>query len=434
MRRARASPCRSPLRCSAPLAAAPARAQDYPSRPIKIIVPLAPGGLADTLARIVSQRLAEASGQSVVVENRPGGAGAIGAEAAARSPADGYTLFMGSLATNAVIAHLTRLAFDPAKDLVPITHVATFPNVLVVNPALPAKSVPELVAYAKANPGKLAYASQGNAASGHLVGEQFKQLAGIEMVHVPYRGAAPAIADLVAGHVQVMFDSVTLQTPLINDGKTRGLAVLTPQRIGSIRDVPTMEEAGYRMQSGTWFGMFAPPARRARRSTGSTGRPGRHSRSARCASATSRRAPRCRSEARRNSPPTSRPSGSAGARSSARPESGLSERMRALVDPSRYSLSYQHGTEQPSTGRGLAPPWSTASGGIGDVDALALDYRGAATNLRMNCGDILSEEPDEEQLDAGQEEQAHDERDSPSWCSIRRHYIHRYRKQRIKEA
>ena len=241
------------------VAAAPARAQDYPAKPIKIIVPLAPGGLADTLARIVAQRLGEASGQAVVVENRPGGAGALGAEAAARAPADGYTLFMGGLSTNAVLAYLTRLAFDPAKDLVPIIHVATFPNVLVVNPGLPVKSVQELVGYAKANPGKLSYASQGNAASGHLVGEQFKQIAGIAMVHVPYRGAAPAIQDLIAGHVQLMFDSVTLQTPLINEGKTRALAVLTPQRIELLRDVPTMAEAGFgQMQSGTWFGMFAP--------------------------------------------------------------------------------------------------------------------------------------------------------------------------------
>jgi tripartite-type tricarboxylate transporter receptor subunit TctC len=194
-----------------------------------------------------------------VVENRPGGAGAVGAEAAARAPADGYTLFMGSLGTNAVLAHLAKLTFDPDKDLVPITHVATFPNVLVVNAALPVKSVQELVSYAKANPGKLSYASQGNAASGHLVGEQFKQLAGIAAVHVPYRGAAPALQDLVAGHVQMMFDSVTLQMPLIKDGKTRALAVLTPQRIEALPDVPTMIEAGFgQMQSGTWFGLFAP--------------------------------------------------------------------------------------------------------------------------------------------------------------------------------
>ena len=241
------------------LVTAPARSQDYPARPIKIIVPLAAGGLADTLARIVSQRLAEASGHSVVVENRPGAAGAVGAEAAARAPADGYTLFMGGLSTNAVLAHLVKLNFDPAKDLVPITHVATFPNVLVVTPDLPAKSVQELVLYARANPGKLSNASQGNAASGHLVGEQFKQAAGIQMVHVPYRGAAPAIQDLIAGHVQVMFDSVSLQAPLIKDGKTRALAVLTSQRLESLRDVPTMAEAGFgEMQSGTWFGMFAP--------------------------------------------------------------------------------------------------------------------------------------------------------------------------------
>jgi tripartite-type tricarboxylate transporter receptor subunit TctC len=241
----------------AALTAAPARGQDYPTRPIKIIVPLAPGGLADTLARIVSQRLAEASGQAVVVENRPGGAGAVGAEAAARAPADGYTLFLGGLSTNAVLAHLTRLAFDPAKDLVRIIHVATFPNVLVVNPGLPVKSVQE--AYARANPGKLSYASQGNAASGHLVGEQFKQTAGIAMVHVPYRGAAPAIQDLIAGHVQLMFDSVTLQMPLIKEDKTRALAVLTAQRLKSLPEVPTMGESGFgQMQSGTWFGLFAP--------------------------------------------------------------------------------------------------------------------------------------------------------------------------------
>jgi len=238
---------------------APVCAQDYPSKPIKIIVPLAAGGLADQLARTAAQRLGEASGQSVVVENRPGGAGAIGAEAAARSPADGYTLFMGGLGTNAVLAHLTRLTFDPAKDFVPVIHVATFPNVLVVHAGLPVNSVAELVAHAKANPGKLSYASQGNAASGHLVGEQFKQTAGIAMVHVPYRGAAPAVQDLVAGHVQVMFDSVTLQAPLIADRKTRALAVLTPLRVAALPDVPTMIEAGYaQMQSGTWFGLLAP--------------------------------------------------------------------------------------------------------------------------------------------------------------------------------
>jgi tripartite-type tricarboxylate transporter receptor subunit TctC len=241
------------------LLVSPLGAQTYPTRAVKIIVPLAAGGLSDTLARIVSQRLAEASGQPVVVENRPGGSGAIGMEAVVRAGADGYTLFMGGISTNSVLAHLTKLNFDPATDLVPIIHVATFPNVLVVHPAVPAKTVRELIAYAKANPGKLANASQGNAATGHLVGEQFKQLAGVEMVHVPYRGAALAIQDLIAGHVQVMFDSVTLQAPLIKDGKTRGLAVLAPRRVEAVPEVPTMDEAGFpRMQSGAWFGLFAP--------------------------------------------------------------------------------------------------------------------------------------------------------------------------------
>ncbi len=241
------------------LLACAAEAQSYPSRTIKIIVPLAAGGLSDTLARIVSQRLAEASGQPVVVENRPGGSGAIGMEAAVRAAADGYTLFMGGISTNSVLAHLTRLTFDPATDLAPIIHVATFPNVLVVHPSVPAKSVAELVAYAKDNPDKLTNASQGNAATGHLVGEQFKQLAGIKMVHVPYRGAALAIQDLIAGHVQVMFDSVTLQAPLIKDGKTRALAVLAPKRVDAVADVPTMDEAGFpHMESGAWFGLFAP--------------------------------------------------------------------------------------------------------------------------------------------------------------------------------
>src|SRR5690348_13881380 len=195
------------------LASPPAHGQAYPSRTIKIIVPLAAGGLADTLARIAAQRMAETAGQSVVVENRAGAAGAVGTEAAVRSPADGYTLFLGGQGANATLPHLAQLSFDPGKDLVAVIQIATFPNLLVVNPDLPVKTVAELVAYAKANPGKLSYASQGNGSSGHLVAEQFKQLTGITVVHVPYRGAAPAVSDLIAGHVQVMFDSVTLQMP-----------------------------------------------------------------------------------------------------------------------------------------------------------------------------------------------------------------------------
>ena len=236
-----------------------AHGQAYPSRTVKIIVPLAAGGLADTLARIAAQKMAETSGQSVVVENRAGAAGAVGTEAAIKSPADGYTLFLGGQGVNATLPHLAQLSFDPGKDLVAIIQIATFPNLLVVNPALPVKTVGELVSYAKANPGKLSYASQGNGSSGHLVAEQFKLLTGIDMVHVPYRGAAPAVSDLIAGHVQVMFDSVTLQMPHLTAGKTRGLAVMSPERAKSLPEVPTMAEAGFAdMAGGTWFGLFAP--------------------------------------------------------------------------------------------------------------------------------------------------------------------------------
>jgi tripartite-type tricarboxylate transporter receptor subunit TctC len=226
---------------------------------VRIIVPLAAGGLADILARVVAQRLGEVSGQSFVVENRTGAAGAVGAEAAARAPADGYTLFLGGQGVNATLPHLTRLSFDPATDFVGVIHLATFPNLLVATPSMPIKTVRELVDYAKANPGKVSYASQGNGSSGHMVAEQFKLLTGIDMVHVPYRGAAPAVQDLVAGHVHIMFDSVTLQMPLIKEGRTRALAVLTAQRLESLPDVPTMGESGFgQMQSGTWFGLFAP--------------------------------------------------------------------------------------------------------------------------------------------------------------------------------
>jgi len=238
---------------------APAHAEEYPAKPIRIIVPLPAGGLADILARIVAQRLSEASGQSAVVENRTGGAGAVGAEAAAKSPADGYTLFMGGQGPNAVLPHLTKLSFDPAKDFAAVIHVATFPNLLVINPALPVRSVQELIDHAKKNPGRLSYASQGQGSSGHLVAEQFKQLTGVEMVHVPYRGAAPAVQDLVAGHVQIMFDSVTLQLPHIVAGRTLALAVMASQRVSVLADVPTMSEVGItEMRGGTWFGLLAP--------------------------------------------------------------------------------------------------------------------------------------------------------------------------------
>jgi tripartite-type tricarboxylate transporter receptor subunit TctC len=238
---------------------APAQAQSYPSQPIKIIVATPPGGIADLVGRTLAQKLGEA-GKTAVVENRTGAAGAIAAEAAAKAPADGYTLFIGMHQTNAILPHLVpKLAYDGIKDFAPITNIAGSANILVVNPSVPVKSMQELVAYAKANPGKLTYASQGNGSSGHIVGEQFKQIAGVEITHVPYRGAAPAIQDLVAGHVSMMFDIVPLARTQLQAGKVRALAVAAPQRIAAVPDVPTMAEAGFpQLEGGPWFGLMAP--------------------------------------------------------------------------------------------------------------------------------------------------------------------------------
>jgi tripartite-type tricarboxylate transporter receptor subunit TctC len=241
-------------------AAAPARAQDYPAKPVKIIVSLAPGGLADMFARMFAQHVSERTGQAVVVENRTGAAGVVGAEAAAKAPADGYTLYLGLHSTIAILQYLNpKLPYDPANDFVPIVHIASLPNLLVVHPSVPAHSVAELVAYAKSKPGALSYASQGNGSSGHMAGEQFKLLTGTDIVHVPYRGAAPAVQDLLGGRVQMMFDTVTLQAPHISAGAVRALAVTATERVGLLPDVPTTVEAGLpEMQGGAWFGLFAP--------------------------------------------------------------------------------------------------------------------------------------------------------------------------------
>jgi tripartite-type tricarboxylate transporter receptor subunit TctC len=241
-------------------AGAPACADEYPSKPIKIIVSLAPGGLADMFARLFAQHVTEATKQAVVVENRTGAAGVVGAEAAAKAPADGYTLYLGLHSTIAILQYLNpKLPYDPEKDFLPVVHIATLPNLLVVHPSVPANSVAELIAYAKSKPGTLSYASQGNGSSGHMAGEQFKLLTGTDIVHVPYRGAAPAVQDLLGGRVQMMFDTVTLQAPQIAAGKVRALAVTSTQRVAAVPDVPTTVEAGLpQLQGGAWFGLFAP--------------------------------------------------------------------------------------------------------------------------------------------------------------------------------
>ncbi len=211
-------------------AALPARAQQYPSQPIKIIVPTPPGGVADIVGRAFAQKLSE-SGKTAVAENKTGATGTIAADFVAKSPPDGYTVYVGFHATQSILPHLMKLPYDAAKDFIPVSLVAKSSNVLVVHPSVPAQSVKELIDYAKANPKKLTYASQGNGSSGHIVAEQLKQIAGIDVVHVPYRGAAPAVQDLIAGHVSMMFDIQTLAVPQVTAGKVRALAVAAPRRL-----------------------------------------------------------------------------------------------------------------------------------------------------------------------------------------------------------
>lgn len=242
------------------LGTAPAVAQDYPAKPVRIIVPTAPGGFADIVARLFAQKLGDKTKQPVVVENRTGAGGVIAAEAVAKAPADGYTLYLGFHATNSILPSLDpKLPYDAAKDFAPVLHIANLPNVLVVNAKVEAKSVAELVELARAKPGGLSYASQGIGSSGHVAGEQFRLLTKTNIVHVPYKGAAPALQDLRAGHVAMMFDVVPFALQHIREGSVRGLAVAAPQRLPVLPDIPTMAEVGYpEIQGGAWFALFAP--------------------------------------------------------------------------------------------------------------------------------------------------------------------------------
>jgi tripartite-type tricarboxylate transporter receptor subunit TctC len=242
------------------VAAAPVSAQDYPAKPVRVIVPTAPGGMADILARLFAQKFGETIKQPVIVENKAGAGGVIAADFVAKSPADGYTIYVGFHATNSILPTLDpKLPYNPAKDFAPIIHLANLPNVLVVNSKVEAKSVKELVELARSKPGGLSYASQGIGSSGHIAGEQFRLLTGTNIVHVPYKGAAPALQDLIAGNVPMMFDIVPFALQHIKDGNVRGLAVAAPQRVPVLPDIPTMAEAGYPgVQGGAWFALFAP--------------------------------------------------------------------------------------------------------------------------------------------------------------------------------
>ena len=244
------------------ITATAAAAQEYPSRPIRVIVPSTAGGSVDTLARLVGGRLAERWGQQVVVDNRSGAGGVIAGEITAKAPPDGYTLIMATIAAMATNVSLARkLPYDPVRDFAPVTLVASQQLVLLVHPAVAAKSVQELIQLAKAKPGQLTFASAGNGSGGHLSGELLKILAGIEMTHVPYKGIAPALVDVISGQVSMTFASMISGMPHVKSGKTRALAVTGAHRSPAAPELPTMIEAGVRgYESSTWYGLLAPKA------------------------------------------------------------------------------------------------------------------------------------------------------------------------------
>ena len=248
------------LALAAMLAVLPqADAQDYPSRPVKIIVPFPAGGTADVMPRVIGEWLSRKWGQPVVVENRTGAAGNIGAEAVAKAEPDGYTLLSAPPPPLVINQNLyPKLGFDPS-EFVPIVIMGRVPNALVVNPKLPLNSVAEVIAYAKANPGKLTSATQGNGTTSHLTSELFQMMADLKFQHVPYRGSAPALTDLVAGSVDLMFDNLGVSLPLVKGGQLKLLGVATPKRMASLSDGPTIAETLPGFESAAWFAIVAPP-------------------------------------------------------------------------------------------------------------------------------------------------------------------------------
>ncbi|MET4386248.1 tripartite-type tricarboxylate transporter receptor subunit TctC [Bradyrhizobium sp. F1.4.3] len=245
--------------CAAVLFCGAAVAQDYPVRPVKIIVPFPAGGSNDIIARIVAQKLAERSGQTFIVENRGGAGGNIGAEAVASAEADGYTLLLTAPPPLTINASLyKKLPFDPAKAFAPVALVASVPIVLVVNPSVSAKNVGELIAFAKAKPGTLNFGSSGIGSTNHLAGELLKSMAGIDIVHVPYRGAAPAMNDLLAGQIPFMFDNMPAVLPQVQGKAINAIAVAGGKRADALPDVPTVAETVPGFEASSWFGLVAP--------------------------------------------------------------------------------------------------------------------------------------------------------------------------------
>src|SRR5437899_6086691 len=237
-----------------------AHGQSYPARPIRMIVAYPPGGGTDIVGRVVAHKLAEVLGQAVVVENRGGASGNIGTEIVARATPDGYTILMGNVAPNAINVSLFRnLPFDPVADFAPVTLVASTPNILVVHPSTPARTVKEVVALAKAKPGTLNFASAGVGSSSHLAGELFRILAGADIVHVPYKGAGPAMVDVLSGQVQLYFATMPAAMPHVKSGKLAPVAVTSSRRSQALPDLPTTAEAGVPgYEASTWYGVLAP--------------------------------------------------------------------------------------------------------------------------------------------------------------------------------
>ena len=238
----------------------PALAETWPTRPIRFIVPFAPGGGGDVVGRIIGQRMSEQLGKPLVIDNRAGGGGTLGCELAAKAAPDGYTLLLGNVGPIAVGPALyPKLAYNPVRDFAPVTMIASFPNLLVANPGLPFKTVPELVAYAKSRPGALNFASAGAGTSTHLAGELFKSVAGIDVVHVPYKGGAAAMTDIIAGQVAYYFGTMPSSMPLAKAGKLRALAVTSLTRSPAAPEVPTIAESGYpKFETAAWYGLMFP--------------------------------------------------------------------------------------------------------------------------------------------------------------------------------
>jgi tripartite-type tricarboxylate transporter receptor subunit TctC len=237
-----------------------AHAQPYPARPIRFVVPYPAGGPLDIVARLTAQKVSESVKQPVIVDNKPGAGGNIGADIVAKSPPDGYTILMGAVATHAINPTLyPSLPYDPVKDFAPVTQIASTPNVLIVHPSIPGTNIREFIAYAKAHPGELNFGSGSSGSAGHLAGELFKAMAGVDMVHVPYKGAAPAMQDLIGGRIQLMFDNLASALAQVRAGKVRALAVTTARRSELAPELPTIAESGLPgFDISTWFGIFAP--------------------------------------------------------------------------------------------------------------------------------------------------------------------------------